>query len=89
MGDGRLCVNGNANLKVFRLPPPEQADGAGSEVAPDRAQQFRSEFVEAMEGGLDAVLDEFGANLSGGQRQRLAIARASMVVKSGPKKPGE
>jgi subfamily B ATP-binding cassette protein MsbA len=29
-----------------------------------------------MEGGVDAVLDEFGANLSGGQRQRLAIARA-------------
>jgi subfamily B ATP-binding cassette protein MsbA len=29
-----------------------------------------------MNGGIDAVLDEFGANLSGGQRQRLAIARA-------------
>jgi ATP-binding cassette subfamily C protein len=27
-------------------------------------------------GGLDAVLDEGGANLSGGQRQRLEIARA-------------
>jgi subfamily B ATP-binding cassette protein MsbA len=34
------------------------------------------EFVSAMDGGVDAVLDEFGANLSGGQRQRLAIARA-------------
>jgi subfamily B ATP-binding cassette protein MsbA len=34
------------------------------------------EFVSAMEGDVDAVLDEFGANLSGGQRQRLAIARA-------------
>ncbi len=29
-----------------------------------------------MDGGIDATLDEFGANLSGGQRQRLAIARA-------------
>lgn len=34
------------------------------------------DFVSALEGGIDAVLDEFGANLSGGQRQRLAIARA-------------
>ena len=34
------------------------------------------EFVSAMDGGIDAVLDEFGTNLSGGQRQRLAIARA-------------
>ena len=33
-------------------------------------------FVRAMEGGIYAVLDEFGANLSGGQRQRIAIARA-------------
>jgi subfamily B ATP-binding cassette protein MsbA len=33
-------------------------------------------FVSAMKGGIDAQLDEFGANLSGGQRQRLAIARA-------------
>ncbi len=34
------------------------------------------EFVEAMEGGINARLDEFGVNLSGGQRQRIAIARA-------------
>jgi subfamily B ATP-binding cassette protein MsbA len=34
------------------------------------------DFVSAMSGGVDATLDEFGANLSGGQRQRLAIARA-------------
>jgi subfamily B ATP-binding cassette protein MsbA len=34
------------------------------------------DFVSAMKGGVDAQLDEFGANLSGGQRQRLAIARA-------------
>jgi subfamily B ATP-binding cassette protein MsbA len=34
------------------------------------------DFVSAMKGGIDAQLDEFGANLSGGQRQRLAIARA-------------
>jgi subfamily B ATP-binding cassette protein MsbA len=34
------------------------------------------EFVTALDGDIDAVLDEFGTNLSGGQRQRLAIARA-------------
>jgi ATP-binding cassette subfamily C protein len=32
--------------------------------------------VSALPGGLDAVLQEGGANLSGGQRQRLEIARA-------------
>ncbi|UKA49214.1 ABC transporter ATP-binding protein/permease [Arthrobacter sp. FW305-123] len=34
------------------------------------------EFVEEMEGGLDAVISQGGTNVSGGQRQRLAIARA-------------
>ncbi|BDQ29560.1 ABC transporter ATP-binding protein [Helicobacter ailurogastricus] len=33
------------------------------------------EFVAHL-GGLNALLEEFGANLSGGQRQRIAIARA-------------
>jgi ATP-binding cassette subfamily C protein len=35
-----------------------------------------SEFVTAMEQGLDTVVGERGAKLSGGQRQRIAIARA-------------
>ncbi|WP_157868570.1 ABC transporter ATP-binding protein [Streptomyces caatingaensis] len=34
------------------------------------------DFVEAMEGGLDAPVAQGGSNVSGGQRQRLAIARA-------------
>ena len=34
------------------------------------------DFVEAMNGGLDAPIEQGGGNLSGGQRQRLALARA-------------
>jgi ATP-binding cassette subfamily B protein len=34
------------------------------------------DFVSAMPGGLDAVIEQGGTNVSGGQRQRLAIARA-------------
>ncbi|NUO35363.1 MAG: ABC transporter ATP-binding protein [Terrabacter sp.] len=37
------------------------------------------DFVERMDGGLDAPIAQGGTNVSGGQRQRLAIARA--VVK--------
>jgi ATP-binding cassette subfamily B multidrug efflux pump len=40
------------------------------------------EFVEEMEGGLNAQITQGGTNLSGGQRQRLAIARA-LVRKAG------
>ncbi|HSL33699.1 MAG TPA: ABC transporter ATP-binding protein [Candidatus Limnocylindrales bacterium] len=40
------------------------------------------DFVEEMEGGLDAPITQGGSNVSGGQRQRLAIARA--VVKGPP-----
>jgi ATP-binding cassette subfamily B protein len=35
-----------------------------------------ADFVSAMPGGLDAVIEQGGTNVSGGQRQRLAIARA-------------
>ncbi|NKQ51282.1 ABC transporter ATP-binding protein [Amycolatopsis sp. K13G38] len=34
------------------------------------------DFVEAMDGGLDAPIAQGGTNVSGGQRQRLSIARA-------------
>jgi ATP-binding cassette subfamily B protein len=34
------------------------------------------DFVENMDGGLDAPIAQGGTNVSGGQRQRLAIARA-------------
>jgi ATP-binding cassette subfamily B protein len=40
------------------------------------------DFVEEMEGGLEASITQGGTNVSGGQRQRLAIARA--LVKRAP-----
>ncbi|TMD28993.1 MAG: ABC transporter ATP-binding protein [Chloroflexi bacterium] len=40
------------------------------------------DFVEEMEGGLEAPITQGGTNVSGGQRQRLAIARA--LVKKAP-----
>ncbi len=35
-----------------------------------------SDFVDSMEGGLNASISQAGANISGGQKQRLSIARA-------------
>jgi ATP-binding cassette subfamily B protein len=38
------------------------------------------DFVEAMDGGLDARIAQGGTNISGGQRQRLCIARALVAM---------
>lgn len=35
-----------------------------------------TDFVEGMEGGLNAAIEQGGRNVSGGQRQRLAMGRA-------------
>jgi ATP-binding cassette, subfamily B, multidrug efflux pump len=40
------------------------------------------DFVDEMDGGLEAAITQGGGNVSGGQRQRLAIARA-LVKKAG------
>lgn len=56
----------------------EQASDEALWEALDVAQA--RDFVEAMDGGLQAEISQGGSNLSGGQRQRLAIARA--IVKN-------
>jgi ATP-binding cassette subfamily B protein len=38
------------------------------------------EFIAAMPGGYDSMVEERGANLSGGQKQRIAIARALLIA---------
>ncbi|MEU3175167.1 MULTISPECIES: ABC transporter ATP-binding protein [unclassified Streptomyces] len=56
----------------LRYGHPDATDAAlwhALEVAQAR------EFVERLEGGLDAPIAQGGTNVSGGQRQRLAIAR--------------
>jgi ATP-binding cassette subfamily B multidrug efflux pump len=59
-------------------------DEQASEEELQRALEIAqaSDFVAEMTGGLDAEIDQGGANVSGGQRQRLAIARA--LVKRAP-----
>ncbi len=59
-----------SNLRLGREDATEDELWAALEIAQAR------EFVEAMEGGLDAPITQGGTNVSGGQRQRLAIARA-------------
>ncbi len=58
----------------------EQADEAALWQALEIAQA--REFVEEMDGGLEAPITQGGTNVSGGQRQRLAIARA-LVKRAG------
>jgi len=59
-----------SNLRFGKQDATDEELWHALEVAQSR------DFVEAMEGGLGAQIDQGGTNLSGGQRQRLAIARA-------------
>lgn len=57
----------------LRFGRPEATDGEmwrALEIAQAK------EFVQLMDGGLNAAIDQGGRNVSGGQRQRLCIARA-------------
>lgn len=59
-----------SNLQYGKPDATEDELWAALEIAQAR------DFVEEMEGGLDAPISQGGTNVSGGQRQRLAIARA-------------
>ncbi len=59
-----------SNLRYGKPDATEEEMWAALEIAQAR------DFVEAMEGGLDAPIAQGGTNVSGGQRQRLSIARA-------------
>ena len=59
-----------SNLRFGREEATDDELWAALEIAQGR------DFVEQMEGGLDARIAQGGTNVSGGQRQRLAIARA-------------
>lgn len=58
------------NLRFGREDATDEELWHALEVAQAR------DFVAAMDGGLEAKIDQGGTNVSGGQRQRLAIARA-------------
>lgn len=59
-----------SNLQFGAPDAPDDELWHALEVAQAR------DFVEEMDGGLDAPIAQGGTNVSGGQRQRLAIARA-------------
>ena len=59
-----------SNLRVGR------PDATDAELWHALAVAQAADFVRALPEGLDAPIDQGGANLSGGQRQRIAIARA-------------
>ena len=58
------------NLRFGRSDASDAALWQALEIAQAR------DFVAAMRGGLDAMIEQGGRNVSGGQRQRLSIARA-------------
>ncbi|MDF2047142.1 ABC transporter ATP-binding protein [Microbacterium sp. Kw_RZR3] len=59
-----------SNLRFGREEATDEELWRALEIAQGR------DFVEAMDGGLEARIAQGGTNVSGGQRQRLAIARA-------------
>ena len=75
----RLRAPGSAAGQRFGVQqhhPGRARTGTREDVERALQKADALEFVEKMNGGLDASVGERGGRLSGGQRQRLAIARA-------------
>ncbi len=72
VGQKNFLFAGTVKSNLLLANP--NADDAELWQALETAQA--AEFVREKSGGLDAVVEQGGANLSGGQRQRLCIARA-------------
>jgi ATP-binding cassette, subfamily B, multidrug efflux pump len=57
----------------IRYGKPEASE---SEIQQAVQTAQASDFVQSMDGGMDAVVSQGGTNVSGGQKQRISIARA-------------
>ncbi|MCA1782048.1 MAG: ABC transporter ATP-binding protein/permease [Intrasporangiaceae bacterium] len=60
------------NIRYGRL------DASDPEIEEAARQANAHDFIRAMPGGYEHVLEERGSSLSGGQRQRIALARAML-----------
>jgi ABC-type multidrug transport system fused ATPase/permease subunit len=80
----RILVAGN-DARLFsgplraELDPCDRVKGSDDTLLAAIDHASASDVVEALPGGLDAVVDSGGRQFSGGQQQRLRLARALMA----------
>lgn len=76
----RAIVVSDSNATLFSGPLREELDVRGTAGDDDILAAIRTasadDIIEALDDGLDSMVDERGRSFSGGQRQRLILARA-------------